>query len=143
MTQSRVGAARRRTGQSLVEFAVVLPIFLLILAGIIDFGLGLYSQMTVINAAREGARLGVVDPGNVAAVDARVQAMAAGLDKTQLTVSVTCERPSGSSFVGCSSPQWQSGDAVVVKVDYGYKMLWPLAFGNQIDLSSTVQMRIE
>jgi TadE-like protein len=130
-------------GQSLVEFAVVLPVFLLILAGVIDFGLGLYSQMTVINAAREGARLGVVDPGNVAAIDARVQAMTGGLDKTRLTVTITCDRPSGSSFISCPSPQWQSGDAVVVKVDYGYKMIWPLAMGTGIDLSSTVQMRIE
>jgi Flp pilus assembly protein TadG len=136
----------RYQGQSLVEFAVVLPIFLLILAAIIDFGLGLYSQMTVINAAREGARLGVVvaaDPGNVAAVKARVDAMTAGLDKSKLSVSVTCERPAGQSFVACSSPAWQSGDAVVVTVDYGYRMLFPLAFGNSLDLSSTVQMRIE
>jgi len=142
-TASRQSARRRRGGQSLVEFAVVLPVFLLILAGIFDFGLGLYSQMTVINAAREGARLGVVDPGNVSAIDARVQAMTAGLDQSQLTTTVSCLRPSGSSFVACSSPQWQSGDAVVVKVVYDYKMLWPLALGNHLDLSSTVQMRIE
>jgi Flp pilus assembly protein TadG len=139
----RIGFRGRHEGQSLVEFAVVLPVFLLILAGILDFGLGLYSQMTVINAAREGARLGVVDAGNVAAIDARVQAMTAGLDKTKLTVNITCERPVGSSFVSCSAPQWQPGDAVVVKVGYTYKMLWPLALGNSLNLSSTVQMRIE
>jgi len=139
----RVGTRSRREGQSLVEFAVVLPVFLLILAGILDFGLGLYSQMTIINASREGARLGVVEPGNVAAVDARVQAMTAGLDQSQLTITVTCQRPSGSSFTSCSSPQWQSGDAVVVRVDYDYRMLWPLALGNSLNLSSTVQMRIE
>jgi Flp pilus assembly protein TadG len=142
-TRPSPGARHGRTGQSLVEFAVILPVFLLILAAIIDFGLGLYSQMTVINAAREGARLGVVEPGNVAGIDARVQAMSTGLDQSRLSVSTTCLRPSGSSFAACSSPQWQSGDAVVVKVDYGYRMLWPLAFGNSIDLSSTVQMRIE
>ncbi|MEO8229703.1 MAG: TadE/TadG family type IV pilus assembly protein [Chloroflexota bacterium] len=142
-TRPRPGARHGRRGQSLVEFAVILPVFLLILAAIIDFGLGLYSQMTVINAAREGARLGVVEPGNVAGIDARVQAMSTGLDQSRLTVSTTCLRPAGSSFVACSAPQWQSGDAVVVKVDYGYRMLWPLAFGNSIDLSSTVQMRIE
>jgi Flp pilus assembly protein TadG len=139
----RMGTRGRRDGQSLVEFAVVLPVFLLILAGILDFGLGLYSQMTIINASREGARLGVVEPGNVAAVDARVRAMTTGLDQAQLTINITCERPSGSSFVSCGSPQWQSGDAVVVQVNYDYRMLWPLALGNSLDLSSTVQMRIE
>ncbi len=138
-------ARKRREGQSLVEFAVVLPVFLLILAGILDFGLGLYSQMTVINAAREGARVGVVTPPAtlVADVNDRVQAMSGGLDKTKLTVTISCKRPVGSSFVACSAPQWQSGDAVVVQVDYNYGMLWPLAFGNHLDLSSTVQMRIE
>jgi Flp pilus assembly protein TadG len=136
-------ARRRGRGQSLVEFAVVLPVFLLLLAGICDFGLGLYSQMTIINAAREGARLGVVEPGNVAAIQNRVQGMAAGLDASRLTISTTCLRPLGSGFVACSSPQWQSGDSVKVKVDYVYRMIWPLAFGTQLDLTSTVQMRIE
>ena len=137
-------ARRRRDGQSLVEFAVVLPIFLLILAGILDFGLGLYSQMTVINAAREGARLGVVEPGNVSDIDDRVQAMTAGLDQSQLTTTVIVpaavrldlrqllRRRSGSP----ATPSWS-------KVVYNYRMLWPLALGNHLDLSSTVQMRIE
>lgn len=140
----RIGGWRRREGQSLVEFAVVLPVFLLILAGIIDFGLGLYSQMTVINAAREGARLGVVQPGNLTAIEARVEAMATGLDPSNLSVPApTCLRDSGSGFVPCVAPKWQPGDAVVVEVDYDYHMLWPLAFGNSIHLTSSVQMRIE
>jgi len=131
---------RRGRGQSLVEFAVVLPVFLLILAGLLDFGLGLYSQMTIINAAREGARLGVVDPSNVAGINSRVQAMAAGLDLSQLTVSTTCLDP-GNAVKACSSTA--TGDSVKVKVDYTYRMIWPLAFGTQLNLSSTVQMRIE
>ena len=146
-TGLRAGARSRRQGQSLVEFAVVLPIFLLILAGIVDFGLGLYSQMTVINAAREGARIGVVtivgvDP--TTSVDNRVRAMTAGLDQSKLDVIVTCQRPTGpTTFGNCSSPAWQSDDAVRVEVNYDYKMLWPLALGNSLQLSSTVQMRIE
>ena len=102
-----VGRPRRRSqrsrGQSLVEFAVVLPVFLLILAGVIDFGLGLYSQMTVINAAREGARLGVVSqPFDATAVNDRVVAMTAGLDQSNLNVTTTCKHPDGSS-VACSA----------------------------------------
>ncbi|MGZ8705721.1 MAG: TadE/TadG family type IV pilus assembly protein [Aeromicrobium sp.] len=137
----RIGGWRRREGQSLVEFAVVLPVFLLILAGIIDFGLGLYSQMTVINAAREGARLGIVElgvaaPGSVDTVKDnvrdRVEAMSGGLDLSQLNVQVDCQ--AGACV---------SGNAVVVNVDYQYRMLWPLAFGNTLHLGSTVQMRIE
>lgn len=47
-------------GQSLVEFALLLPILLLILMGIIQFGIIFNGQVTVTSAAREGARLAVV-----------------------------------------------------------------------------------
>ena len=135
---------RDRRGQSLVEFAVVFPVFILLLAGMVDFGLGLYANVTIINAAREGARLGVVQqPVNTTAIEDRVKAMSTGLDLTQLTVTSTCQRPSGSTFVACTSPLWAAGDSVRVKVDYQYSMVWPLAFGTELDLSSAVQMRIE
>jgi Flp pilus assembly protein TadG len=153
LASARRAAARRRgkgtgrrNGQSLVEFAVVLPLFLLIVAGVADLGMLLYSNMTAINAAREGARLSVTDPGDLSAVEARVRAMSAGLDQSDLTVTTSCEAPDtapATTFHPCSAPMWQSGDAVVVKVDYVYHMIWPLAFGNQIPLSSTVTMRIE
>jgi len=142
-SSSRRAGRRGDRGQSLVEFAVVLPVFLLILAGILDFGLGLFSQMTIINASREGARLGVVEPGNVSGIDARVKAMSTNLDLSKMNIAITCERPSGSAFVACTTPSWQAGDAVVVKVDYAYKMIWPLAMGTTLNLTSTVQMRIE
>ncbi len=54
-------ASRDRRGQSMVEFALVLPIFVLILVGIFDFGRGIYAFNTISNAAREGARLAIVD----------------------------------------------------------------------------------
>ena len=51
---------RSRGGQSLVEFALVLPLLLIILFGIIDFGIAMYDRAVVTNAAREGARAGIV-----------------------------------------------------------------------------------
>lgn len=47
-------------GQALVEFALVLPILLMLLCGIIDFGWLYYNQITLNNAAREGARYAVI-----------------------------------------------------------------------------------
>ena len=59
LERRRRGRGRpRQRGQSLVEFALVFPLFILLLAGMIDFGLGLYSYMTINNATRDAARLG-------------------------------------------------------------------------------------
>jgi Flp pilus assembly protein TadG len=134
---------RRQRGQALVEFAIVLPVFFLLVAGMIDFGLGIYSDLTLINAAREGARLGVIDPGNTGAIESRVREMAENLDASRLNVSITCERPAGSTFTACGTPQWLPGDATRVVVDYEYPVFFPLLFGTEIPLSSEAKMRIE
>ena len=51
---------RGESGQSLVEFALVLPLLLALLCAIIDFGWLYYNQITLNNAAREGARYAVI-----------------------------------------------------------------------------------
>jgi len=47
-------------GQTVIEFALILPLFLACLFGIIEFSLVMYDRAMVINASREGARAGVV-----------------------------------------------------------------------------------
>ena len=133
----------RGRGQALVEFAIILPVFFLVVAGMFDFGLGIYSDLTLVNAAREGARLGVIDPGNTAAVEQRVREMAGNLDGSKLNVTVTCERPSGGVFTACTNPMWLPGDATKVTVDYDYTVFFPVLFGTEIPLSSESKMRIE
>src|SRR3954468_3734039 len=51
----------RTRGQSLVEFAVVLPIFLLGVCGLFDLGRAVFAYTSLTNAAREGARLAIVN----------------------------------------------------------------------------------
>ena len=51
---------RSQRGQSLVEFALVLPILLILVLGIVDFGMGLRAYVTLTNATREGARFAAV-----------------------------------------------------------------------------------
>jgi Flp pilus assembly protein TadG len=144
--------SRRRSdrgrGQALVEFALVIPIFLLVLSGIFDFGFLLYSRMTVINSAREGARAGSVAADSTqipSLVDQRVRSAAtgAGLVSTSptMTITTTCvptKTPTSCSFA--TEAGNQSGDSVKVTVDYAYTSLFPLLFGSQIHLLSTVQM---
>ena len=51
---------RCHCGQSLVEFALVLPLLLVLTFGIIEFGIMLFNQQILTNASREGARAGIV-----------------------------------------------------------------------------------
>jgi Flp pilus assembly protein TadG len=49
-----------RNGQSLVEFALVLPLLVALTIGMLEFGIFLYNQQMITNASREGARRGIV-----------------------------------------------------------------------------------
>lgn len=133
----------RGRGQALVEFAIILPVFFLVVAGMFDFGLGIYSDLTLVNAAREGARLGVIDPGNTSAIETRVREMAGNLDGSKLDVTIACERPLDGTFSACTGEMWRPGDATKVTVDYKYSVFFPLFFGTEIALSSESKMRIE
>jgi len=62
---------RTETGQALVEFTMILPIFLMLFFGLVDFGRAFYTWLIVTNAAREGARVAAVQAPQ-SAVDARI-----------------------------------------------------------------------
>ena len=53
-------SVKNQRGQTLVELALVLPVIILILFGILEFGRIFHSYIVITNAAREGARLGAV-----------------------------------------------------------------------------------
>ncbi len=138
-------------GQALVEFALLVPIFLILLFAIVDFGMGFHSWITVTNSAREGARLGAVQ-GTTAQIVVRVQDTSDLIDEdTQMTVTVGCGPSSDPPPTGtCPS---QPGESVVVRVDYDYDLITPLAslvafltgdiIGPTLTLSSTAEMRLE
>lgn len=56
-------AGRRASGQGMVEFALVVPIFVVLLFGIVDFGRVIWARSSLENAAREGARFAIVHGG--------------------------------------------------------------------------------
>ena len=140
--------SNRRRGQSMVEFALVLPIFMLVLSGILDFGFALYSRMSVISAAREGARAAIMVPDNTtitSVAQAAAISAGAGAGLTLGTPTVTCIQtsasPSSTTVIDCTTAV--SGDSVAVRVNFSYHSFFPLTMGATIDLSSTVQMVIE
>lgn len=65
-TSQRAGGRRPgQSAQSLTEFALILPLLMLILLGVVDFGRVFYYWTSIANAAREGARYGVTHPTNI------------------------------------------------------------------------------
>ena len=144
LERRRRGRGRpRQRGQSLVEFALVFPLFILLLAGMIDFGLGLYSYMTINNATRDAARLGATmctaNPC-AAAVSARAVNAASGLAIEAPVIA--CTKPDNSS-VNCASGTVKPGDNVTVTITYNYKMIWPLGFGTVIPMTSSMKMLVD
>jgi len=69
-------------GQSLVEFAMIIPIFLLLGVVIFDLGRGVYYYSAIHNAAREGARYGSVNKEDWSGMRAAAQNFAVGLGLT-------------------------------------------------------------
>ena len=65
---------RSARGAELIEFAIVTPLLLLLLAGIFDFGMMFRTFEAVTNAAREGARVGVLPGYSPADIEQRVDA---------------------------------------------------------------------
>jgi Flp pilus assembly protein TadG len=137
----RPRSRRRSRGQALVEFALIVPIFMVIAFGTIDFGLAFDASIGISNAAREGARAGVTTP-TLTAVSARVREVAGRLNDSTLTISVSCKTAAGAACAGGLSGA-VSGTTIVVTVGYSYPMITPIAFGTRIPLSSTAQMRVE
>lgn len=129
-------------GQTLVEFAVVLPLLVLVLMGIFDFGRAIYAFNTISNAAREAVRVGIVDQ-NVTLVENRALDHAPSLGLTAADVDVVFRQPNGSPSV-CLAPIAIACDVEVV-VRYRYQAATPL-IGNivgVIDMSSTSRQPVE
>jgi Flp pilus assembly protein TadG len=153
---------REERAQSLVEFGLILPIFIILVFGIIDFGMGLRAYITVAQATREGARYGIVgnDAGTFSAggsgdcngsvstnVVGKVCSTINGLDLTDLqTVSVTCPDTG-------TSPPCDPGDSIQVAATYRYHYITPVkvfvnvlsggSMPDYITVSSTTKMRQE
>jgi hypothetical protein len=124
----------RQRGQALVEFAFVVPIFLMLLLGIVDFGMAFKAWISITNAAREGARIGAVHADCAAVVDRTVETSADLLTPADVTVD-NCEG--------------DPGESVVVTVAYDYEYITPLgAFveglsGGPLHMEASADMRLE
>ena len=149
-TRSRRRNRRRpgQRGQSLVEFALILPLFLLLLAGMIDFGIGLHHYMVIISATRDGARLGATTCGSTTTpcsgtITSRVDTASSGLGPTITVTCATAAVPATATTAICDSGAAKEGGSILVTTSYTYRMVWPLAFGSVIPMTSTAKFMVQ
>jgi PKD repeat protein len=140
----------RSRGQSLVEFAIILPIMFVFLAAILDLGRVFYATVTLNNAAREGAFQAASDPSsyqagqpcntatNLVVCRVQLESKDSGISIAATDISMSC------SLTGCPE---QAGSTVTVGVSGQFQLVTPLlsiVFGGQtlpMDAQSTAQLQ--
>ena len=131
---------KNQDGQAVVEFVVILPVLLLVLMAIYQFGQVFVNYMDVTSAAREGARKAAVSrsAGSCATVDGLAISAAKGaasdLNQTNLTVTVSRT---------CTSNAYAQGSDVVVTATYPYSISIMGMVVTSGTLTSATTMRVE
>ena len=154
----------RQRGQAVIELALCLPLLLLVVLGIFDFGFMFQRYEVVTNAAREGARVGILP--DYTTTDASNRALqyldAGGLGAAGITTAATCggsvtaNQRCASASTGTVTLPAVGGEpakdveqiTVVVEFDYEFAFLGPLmnVFGSGLGttrLRSVSTMRLE
>lgn len=115
----------RRKGQELVEYALVLPFLILIFAAIIEMAMITFSYNGMNEAARAGARYGIIHPHDAPGIIAAAKAQTTGLVAAYVAVA----------------PSLPGGNVVLVQVTYDYHFVTFL--GGVLHLRTATRMDIE
>jgi len=126
---------RNRRAAAAVEFAVVAPVFLLLVFGMIEYGRMVMVYQVLTNASREGARVAVLDGATTAGVTSQVNSYLSSGSITGATVTVVPNPPSNAKY----------GDPVTVTVSIPFSQVsWlpsPMYLGGTTLTSATVMRR--
>lgn len=131
-------------GAAAVEFALILPILVLMLAGIADLGRMVYVRSVLESAARAGAQASFADPSATATIEAAVQTAIAASGITNVVIpsaSQACECSNGTA-VNCASGTCATGSVrhyVTVAATTTYTPMiniTNLPFGLGVDLTT-------
>lgn len=125
----------KRQGASAVEFAMVAPVFILLVFGMIEYGRMVMVQQVITNASREGARRAILDGSTETEVKTLVNNYLTNASISGATVTVT---PSNLAGAG-------SGDPITVKVEINFSQVsWlpsPMYLGATKLTASSVMRR--
>ncbi|MFN0155428.1 MAG: TadE/TadG family type IV pilus assembly protein, partial [Gaiella sp.] len=106
---------RNEEGQAMVEFALIIPALLLVVFGIIQFGILFNNYLTLTDAVRVGARQAAVSrqsPNPIATTTDQIMRAADHLDTSQLEITITPGSPS----------DWTQGGDIQVTATYPYSI---------------------
>lgn len=107
----------------MVETAVVLPIFFMIVLGIVEFGRAMMVAQLLTNGAREGARLSVLPDATNASVETAVLDFvesSVGVPRSKLTVTIAITPAAGNPNPGNVLANARKRDLCDVKVDVAF-----------------------
>ena len=146
----RLHRDRRGRGQALVEFALVIPIFLLLLVAIFDLGRAVFAYNTLTNAAREGARMAIVNQYKPSVL-AHAKSETAIVELDDPSVSVTYWYVGDDGNPDTSKGQCLNlvavGCLAVVKFEATYRPITPIIanilFGSGVTFTATSQLPVE
>jgi Flp pilus assembly protein TadG len=116
-----MGRARREDAQSLVELALMMPLFILILLGSAEFARFAWAAVLTSNAARAGAAFGAVNPTyakNTAGIQAAAAADSVNLTGLTTTPGISCVCSSGASIRSCITTALTDCAAPATITDY-------------------------
>ncbi len=125
---------KKTRGQALVEMAFVLPVIILVLMGIVEFGRIFNAYLVLTNASREGARVAAVGGADLDVMN------------SILNVTPTLNQPSLSITVNPIETERSRGLPVTVTVNYNLQLICPVVnviLPNPFPLASQTTMRIE
>lgn len=111
---------KTEAGQSLVEFSLILPVFLVLMFGLVDFGRAFYTWMIVTNAAREGARAGAVQL-DTNSINQRIYGSFCNSYPSSCAID-TSRMPAPK----LDNVQGARGTAVTVDISYNFEYVTPL-----------------
>jgi uncharacterized repeat protein (TIGR01451 family) len=111
-------------GQGLVEFALILPVLLLVMLGTIEFGYVFTVYSGMFNAAREGTRYGAISPLDQSGIDASARKKIILVDPSAVNFTVMYDKGPGTNLIDPSAVQ--IGDRVVLSITYDLPTITPV-----------------
>lgn len=121
-------ARRAERGQSLVEMALVLPMFLMLIFAIVDFSHVFYAEMTIQDALRQAGRFAITGntlsgQSRVASILATAQQAAGNLNLNTSSINISAN---GTGGTGAAANAGGPGDIITISMSTGVPMLTPL-----------------